>query len=215
MNPCPCGQLGNPTHGLPLHARRGAALPGHASAGRCSTASTCRSRCRRSPPTQLAARARRRAERVRRRARRGRARERALARQGTRQRARSPATRSTATAASTRPRRSFLQAAATRLGWSARSFHRVLRVARTIADLGGAATRSRPRTSPRRSSTGGSCAALSRGAAGRRERRRRKRAARRLPLDATLDRMVRPASGSRGRAGSCSGSGRSCRGWCR
>jgi len=32
----------------------------------------------------------------------------------------------------------FLQAATTRLGWSARSFHRVLRVARTIADLGGA-----------------------------------------------------------------------------
>jgi magnesium chelatase family protein len=30
----------------------------------------------------------------------------------------------------------FLHAAAARLGWSARSFHRVLRVARTIADLG-------------------------------------------------------------------------------
>lgn len=29
----------------------------------------------------------------------------------------------------------FLQAAATKLGWSARSFHRVLRVARTVADL--------------------------------------------------------------------------------
>jgi len=31
----------------------------------------------------------------------------------------------------------FLQAAAARLGWSARGFHRVLRVARTIADLSG------------------------------------------------------------------------------
>lgn len=31
----------------------------------------------------------------------------------------------------------FLQGAATKLGWSARSFHRVLRVARSIADLGG------------------------------------------------------------------------------
>ena len=30
----------------------------------------------------------------------------------------------------------FLQAAAARLGWSARSFHRVLRIARSIADLG-------------------------------------------------------------------------------
>jgi magnesium chelatase family protein len=29
----------------------------------------------------------------------------------------------------------FLEAAATRLGWSPRSHHRVLRVARTIADL--------------------------------------------------------------------------------
>ena len=32
----------------------------------------------------------------------------------------------------------FLQAAAARLGWSARSFHRVLRVARSVADLDGA-----------------------------------------------------------------------------
>ncbi len=33
----------------------------------------------------------------------------------------------------------FLQAAASRLGWSARSFHRVLRIARTVADLEGSA----------------------------------------------------------------------------
>ena len=35
------------------------------------------------------------------------------------------------------PATKFMQAAAARLGWSARGFHRVLRVARTIADLGG------------------------------------------------------------------------------
>jgi magnesium chelatase family protein len=33
----------------------------------------------------------------------------------------------------------FLHTAAARLGWSARSFHRVLRVARTTAELAGAA----------------------------------------------------------------------------
>jgi magnesium chelatase family protein len=33
----------------------------------------------------------------------------------------------------------FLQTAAARLGWSARSFHRVLRIARTVADLAGSA----------------------------------------------------------------------------
>jgi magnesium chelatase family protein len=33
----------------------------------------------------------------------------------------------------------FLNIAATRLGWSARSTHRALRVARTIADLAGTA----------------------------------------------------------------------------
>jgi magnesium chelatase family protein len=36
--------------------------------------------------------------------------------------------------------RSFLQAAAERLGWSGRALHRVLKVAQTVADLGGEAT---------------------------------------------------------------------------
>jgi magnesium chelatase family protein len=34
--------------------------------------------------------------------------------------------------------RQLLHSAGSRLGWSARAYHRVLRVARTIADLGGA-----------------------------------------------------------------------------
>jgi magnesium chelatase family protein len=38
------------------------------------------------------------------------------------------------------PASRFLQAASARLGWSARGYHRVLRVARTIADLSGRAT---------------------------------------------------------------------------
>ena len=75
-----------------------------------------------------ASRARVVAERVARRA------QRALERQGA-PTASSPATRSTAIAGSTTPRRSSCSSATTRLGWSARSFHRVLRVARTIADL--------------------------------------------------------------------------------
>jgi len=33
----------------------------------------------------------------------------------------------------------FLQAACTKLGWSGRAYHRVLRLARTVADLAGAA----------------------------------------------------------------------------
>ncbi|MFG6412619.1 hypothetical protein ACG02S_01775 [Roseateles sp. DC23W] len=34
--------------------------------------------------------------------------------------------------------KSLLERSAEKLGWSARSFHRVLRVARNVADLGGA-----------------------------------------------------------------------------
>ena len=98
MNPCPCGQLGN------ADARRAAARPTRCcatragSAGRCSTASTCRSRCPTVAAAQLSAAAGRRAERRRRRPRRRRARARARS-PGQRSTASSPATRSTATAA--------------------------------------------------------------------------------------------------------------------
>jgi magnesium chelatase family protein len=132
MNPCPCGQLGNP-----------------ARACRCTPEAVLRYQARISGPLldridlqvevpalsaeQLAAAPDGERSSVV-RARVAAARAIAVARQGT----------SNARlvgdaldrhchidAASSR----FLQAATTRLGWSARSFHRVLRVARTIADL--------------------------------------------------------------------------------
>ena len=128
--------------GVSLHARRRAALPGPASAVRCSTASTCRSRCRgrrgsagrggrrRGDGAVACTGAPRRAQR-------------ALERQGCRNgelagEALDRHCRARAEAAS-----ASCAARTTRLGWSARSFHRVLRVARTIADLAGCA-RSRP-----------------------------------------------------------------------
>ena len=112
MNPCPCGHLGSPLRGLPLHARRGAALPGHASAGRCSTASTCRSRCRRSPPSCSPPRpTASRARAVARARRRGRERSR-IARQGARNAAARRRRARRALPRSTPPRSRFLQAAA-------------------------------------------------------------------------------------------------------
>ena len=53
--------------------------------------------------------------------------------------------------------KSLLHAAAVRLGWSMRAYHRVLKVSRTVADLAGRASL-RHRTSPRRFSIGGRCA---------------------------------------------------------
>ena len=38
------------------------------------------------------------------------------------------------------PSSAFLRSAAARLGWSARSYHRVLRLARSVADLAGSDT---------------------------------------------------------------------------
>jgi len=135
MNPCPCGHLGNPLK-----------------ACRCSPDQVSRYQGRLSgpfldrldllievpviPPRQLQDMAPGEAstvvaERV------AQARDRALARQGT-SNAQLQA-QDLATHAPLEPAaKSLLERSAERLGWSARSFHRVLRVARTIADLAAA-----------------------------------------------------------------------------
>ena len=132
MNPCPCGQLGNP-----------------AKSCRCTPDAVLRYQARISGPLARPHRCAGRGARSRRRADRRRARRRdqrcgARTRRrragacrgapGLRQRA--PGGRSARPALPARAEASrFLQGAAVRLGWSARGFHRVLRIARTIADL--------------------------------------------------------------------------------
>ena len=146
MNPCPCGWLGAPAGaGSAAAARRTAWRATRASCrARCSTASTCRSRCRpwrratagRCPTASAAPRSR---DRV------AAARERQLQRQGvvnarTRAGRDRHALRARRTGHAVCRRRRRAQ-----LGWIGRSLHRVLKVARTIADLAGSgAHRQRP-----------------------------------------------------------------------
>ena len=126
---------------VPLHAAARGALPGARSRARCATASTSPSRW---TPVPFAD-----AQRRRRRRDLGRGRG-ARQRRAERQRRRSSRRRSCAatprlsgTCAATAPARSDARRAAParqaaeRLRLSARAVHRVLRVARTIADLGG------------------------------------------------------------------------------
>ena len=136
MNPCPCGHLGNPLR-----------------ACRCTPDQVARYQGRLSgpfldrldllvevpviPPRELQDMAPGEpsavvAERV------AAARERALMRQGVAN-AQLPAQDLAGHAGLEPAAKSLLERSAERLGWSARSFHRVLRVARTIADLAGAA----------------------------------------------------------------------------
>ena len=142
MNPCKCGGS------APGQAcRRGPALrrptTWAASPGRCSTASTCRSRCRPSrPPTSCCRRppraARRCAPASRRRASGS---GRALPPSAPRACAPTPSARALCWSRSPCPtRRAFalLRQASEKLQLSARGFHRTLRVARTLADLDGA-----------------------------------------------------------------------------
>ena len=133
MNPCPCGHLGSALRACRCTPDAVARYQGRIS-GPLLTASTCRSRCPPSRPKPC---------RPRRTARPAR-----WSRSAWRRRARAPSSARAANAALTgnaldlhcaldEASAKFLQSAAARLGWSARGFHRVLRVARTIADLAG------------------------------------------------------------------------------
>jgi magnesium chelatase family protein len=136
MNPCPCGQFGNPAKAC--RCTPDAVLRYQARiSGRCATASTCRSRCPRSMPRR--SRQHPTASRAAWFASgsspptRSRSDARARATPG------SQATRSDRHCRLDASSSRFLQAATTRLGWSAQGFHRALRVARTIADLAASA----------------------------------------------------------------------------
>ena len=137
MNPCPCGSPRQcrcaPAAARPTRSRATRA----GSAGRCSTASTCRSRCPRSPPSALAAPADGESSATVARSRRARAR-------GARSSARARSNSALAGADLDRHCRARRGDRELPAGWRRRdsaarraSFHRVLRVARTIADLAG------------------------------------------------------------------------------
>ena len=137
MNPCPCGYHGSPQHHcrctpdqihryqsklsgplmdrIDLHLEV-PAIPAHA--------------LLQSPPGESTAAIRQRCSQ---------ARERALARQGMPNQALSGKMLDTHTPLESTAAK-FVQTAATQLGWSARSTHRTLKIARTIADLAGADT---------------------------------------------------------------------------
>lgn len=139
MNPCPCGQAGDPVRACSCAAsdiaRYRARLSGpmadridlHVHVGRIAVAGLTDSRPRE------------RSERVRERVERARAaqRERYAGILGVSCNAHAPAGLSSARTAASTEALSLLAAAAERLGLTARGYYRVLRVARTIADLDG------------------------------------------------------------------------------
>ena len=137
MNPCPCGHLRRPQRPLPLHARSASRAIAAASPGRSPIASTSSSKCRRrakpSSSRRSPARPRRRSQSASRRRARSAARAAGQAECAARH-----AARSTAIARTDREGGELLRHALARLLLSARAYHRVLRVARTIADLAGA-----------------------------------------------------------------------------
>ena len=157
MNPCRCGHADDPGYACGRGRKRAAPrITRRAFPARCSTASTCTSRCRRCPPPISSCRRRPRAARGC-RARRRRARAPGCALRGDR------AAAIRTNAAADRPvleevarpdagGRALLREAADAMRLSARGFHRVLRVARTLADLDGA-DKSAACISPRRCPT--------------------------------------------------------------
>lgn len=136
MNPCPCGHLGNPLRACRCTPDQVARYQGRLSGPFLDRLDLlievpviAPSALQDLAPGETSATV---AERV------TAARERALSRQGVAN-ALLQAQDLAAHAALEAPAKALLERSAERLGWSARSFHRVLRVARTIADLAGAA----------------------------------------------------------------------------
>ena len=137
MNPCPCGYYGSLAAQLRLRHAVACAATAAASRGRCSTASICRSRCRRSTTTRSPIRARGEPSAT--------VRERVLAarehpaaairrQRSARQRADGPA-QIAAWCRLDGASSTHLGRIVQKRGISARGVHRILRVARTIADL--------------------------------------------------------------------------------
>ena len=140
MNPCRCGHLGDPA--LACAGRRAAPpITRPRCRGRCSTASTCMSTSRRvsaadlalPPPAEGSAEVAARVAAARARSSRG-----ATTGHGVRTNAEADGDLLDAFATPDEPGRKLLAEAAAAMRLSARGYHRVLRVARTIADLAGA-----------------------------------------------------------------------------
>ena len=137
MNPCPCGHLGSATHACRCTPDQVARYQGRLSGPLLDRIDLHVEVPAMAPSELLDAAPGESTATVR--ARSGAAHARALARQGcTNQMLGGEALE--AAARLDPSAQAFLRTAATRLGWSGRALHRVMRVARTIADLAGAET---------------------------------------------------------------------------